>query len=996
MTLRWQELDIPIGGGIDTKTNEKLLRPPACADLSDAIFPASGVSGYETRHGYDRIRTSTELSSIDSLATLNSELVVLGGNKAYSVTELPNNTDLKELGDLIACSVDESTLSNRPENQTGGQVIEHNDVRVAVWYDGTSLRYDCTDATTGAVFTSNAAISNGTRAKLCAIGSTIMVVYFNSSTTAIRVLSIPTYAPTTTSNDEIASNAHADGLFDCIEATSAVVFIAYKTDVPACAGVLINESAGTIDTVTYDASHATTCIAVAKGSAELCVAAATSSNVDLFTTPGLNAFGSVTTNGGAKSDAAVNIAYAIDTADQHYLWFEIAGASNQFARVEATSGDGQADVDVDTPTFVKRQCGLASSAFYFDSKPVVHVALETNIQSQYFLLDTSLTAHAKCCVQEGVGIGTGLVTEHLPRVVGNIWAAPFRQNLELDIDPDVTPVPADVYAQSGMKLVRYTTVAPQSEQFGDALYVNAGLLWQYDGVTLSEAGFPVYPEGITSAASNGTGLLDSSTSYSYRVYYEWTNARGERARSATAQIVTQATGASDNTITLTIPTCTHTEREGVSIVVYRTEGNPNIVGGAPFYRVSSPDPSSTGNNAYLENDTSSDAVDFTDGYTDAQLLSKELDYQNTGELDNVTPPASKVMASAKNRIWFAGFEQASRAQYSKLNSRGRDPLENNNTNWIQVPEDGGDITAFAELNFHTVVFKEARAWAISGEGRDNVGQGFFNLPQVASLDVGCVEPRSVVNTPAGVMFKSQKGIWRLGHNLDMQYIGADVEAYNSQNITAATVVPEQNHVIFLTSSGSTLVYNYLIGAWSRFTNHEGTSAVIWNGTYVYARNDGRLYKQNPSSYSDDGVHYSMRFVTAPIYVGGGPQGRQKIRHIRLLGEYYSPHELRVGLRFDHEPGASDSGTWDPSEGVTVSLYGSGAYGAGAYGGSGNPVYQARFNMPRQKCQSVQFIIDTKHTGNAGRAMSIQAMQILVGYEPGLHNVAVESSFTSGE
>ena len=132
---------------------------------------------------------------------------------------------------------------------------------------------------------------------------------------------------------------------------------------------------------------------------------------------------------------------------------------------------------------------------------------------------------------------------------------------------------------------------------------------------------------------------------------------------------------------------------------------------------------------------------------------------------------------------------------------------------------------------------------------------------------------------------------------------------------------------------------------------------------------------------------------APIGIKG-VQGKQKIRHIRLLGEYYSPHDLRIGLRFNHEPGVSDVGTWDPSDGVTVSLYGAGAYGAGAYGGAGSPVYQTRFNMPRQKCQTVQFVIDSKNTSGAGRAVSIQAIQIEVGAKKGTGELSVNSSFSA--
>jgi hypothetical protein len=252
--------------------------------------------------------------------------------------------------------------------------------------------------------------------------------------------------------------------------------------------------------------------------------------------------------------------------------------------------------------------------------------------------------------------------------------------------------------------------------------------------------------------------------------------------------------------------------------------------------------------------------------------------------------------------------------------------------------------------------------------------------------------------------------------------------------------------------------------------------VVWNNVYTYARTNGRIYKQG-DTYADDGVHYGMKFVTAPIGIRG-VQGKQKVKLLRLLGEYYSPHTLRVGLRFNHEPGISDFGTWDPETGgVAVEAYGLGYYGgtlfganlghqssgelaigstallttsatdwptsgtlrltegattelvtytrsdafnftisattfayeksevvisdhSGAteenedYGGSGSPVYQARFNMPRQKCQVVQFVIDTTNTGGAGRAVSIQALQAEIGAKTGTGELAVDRSFSA--
>ena len=1010
MAVQWTTIEVPLGAGLDTKTNEKLLKPPFVADLSDAVFPASGADGYETRLGYDRVRTNTTLTDIATIASRDNELIALADDKLYSVSELNGNVDVYSKGALLAVNVTQETLDTQSDNQTDGQVITQSGVRVHSWYDSGSstIQYTTADSVTGTLISSNNSIANSTRAKLCRVNNAILLVYYNSSATSLRCTVIPTFAPTSTTDVELQADAHSDAVFDVEESVGHdSVFCAYKRDnggTPEVSSFLIDESGGVSGKVTVTAVAAernAVCLAVCVGQTRYFVAVASSTNVSLFRsdTANIPVITSWSTNTYVLA-SVVNIGFRVErtagqveASDTYWLWTEFAGASAQFDRVEITTADGIANVDPTSSTTTVRHSSLASSSVLINNEGWVHLAHDTAQQRTFFLTDGSGVVHAKCCT----GIGGGSISPHLPRVIDNIWAPVFREHLEIDVDPDIAETIANVFAQSGLKLVSYDlTHRPGIVQYGRTAYVASGVLWAYDGVQLVEQGFHIYPELVTSVTANSTGSLDNDTSYSYRVYYEWTNARGERQRSTTSEIVTQATGSSDDTNTLTIPTLSHGSKGAdVSIVVYRTVGDPIITGGAPFYRVSHSDPEQVGAalNRYVANDPTSDTVAFIDGLADADIRVRELDYLNTGELDNTASQSAHIIGEAKSRVFVAGTEKQSRAYYSKKNNRGRDQLEFHDGLFIDVPEEGGPITAFGSLNHYLVVFKSDSCYAISGEGRSNLGSGFFNLPQVVSLDVGCIEQRSIVNVPAGIMFKSNKGIWILGQNLQVQYIGSFVESFNDQDITNATVIPEENHVIFLTSSGSALVYNYLVNAWSRWTNHAGHGGVIWNGVYTYARTDGKLYKQSATAYTDDGVHYAMKFRTAPVGVKG-IQGNQRIRSVRLLGTYFNPHELRLGLRYNHEPGVSDTGTWDPSDGISVDLYGEGAYGSGSYGGSGSPVYQVRFNLPRQKCQVVQFEIDTTNTGNAGRAMSIQAIQIEVGAKRGLHDLSVNSSFSA--
>ena len=990
MTITYSPVEIPLGGGIDTKTSSKLIRPPMLADAQNVRL--TNAPGYETRKGYERIVTETSITDPRSLFTLDNDLLVLANDKLYSVTEHNNNVDLIEVSDLLLTGCSESVLDTQASNQQYPQMIEHQGLLVYVYYDSAAADcvYTIKDVDTGTRLVSETTISNSTRAYVMAYQNKVLIVYFDDGANAIKCLSFPTYDYTTTATATLKSDADADGVFTCTYLSwSDDIAVVYKNDTAGTPNVVAFQTDGTTisNSTVVDSTAATRDAAV--------IAAAEASNATvIYTSDGSVNHASFTstendwTSGFARTanvnatpvtDVACSISYS-DGAPLVRLYTEINGGS----RIDVTK---ESDISSLDPSNVDNSIYgimLASEAFVHENRSYIHVIDGLNIQSTFFLLDEDGQVHAKSCTGEAQ-------TEqgYNPKVQNGTVALTYKEQLNFNLST-TADVGTEVFSQYGIKRVDYDyTIKPKAVQFGKSAYISAGILYQYDGANLVEQGFHQFPQlrRTNLTPSTSTGNLTVAAQYSYRVYYEWYNAAGERQRSSSIPITDTLSG-TENTMQLTIPTLTMTRKGSeVSIVVYRTTANSNVVGGAPFYRCSDPDPASSGSNGYLANNTGAASVTFTDELSDDDLLKNELDYQNTNELDHIAPDSSTgVIGEAKNRVWLAGFQDGSKVLFSKLKIRPNDQLEfhdQNRTAYLKVPEEGGAVTAIGALKHFTVIFKAEHTYVVSGEGPDNFGNGSFNSPQLVSADVGCIDQRSLVNIPGGLMFKSNKGIWIVTDNLQVNYIGAPVEGYNSQDITAATTINEDNHVIFLTSSGRALVFNYLLNAWTTYTNHEGLDAVVWSGVYTYLRNNGAIYK-SADTYSDDGVAYNHLIKTAPIRLRGTQQ-QQKIRKLMLLGTYHSPHDLRVGCTWNYEPGVADYGTWDPDSHVSVSLYGAGAYGAGAYGGSGNPVYQADFRLPRRKCQSVQFTIESINTNNAGRAMSIEALQL----EAGIKNTGSE-------
>ena len=113
------------------------------------------------------------------------------------------------------------------------------------------------------------------------------------------------------------------------------------------------------------------------------------------------------------------------------------------------------------------------------------------------------------------------------------------------------------------------------------------------------------------------------------------------------------------------------------------------------------------------------------------------------------------------------------------------------------------MTGLAAVGNSLAVFRERQIYVIAGAGPDNTGAGgTFQEPEVISDEIGCVEPRSIVRIPAGVMFQSAKGIYLLASNYSLAYVGADVEAYNAETITAAVALTDRHEVRLTLASDS--------------------------------------------------------------------------------------------------------------------------------------------------------------------------------------------------
>ncbi len=974
MFSEWATLPLPFVGGLDTKTDGKLVAPPKLTVCQNAVFTKHGT--LKRRYGYDAIAARTidgaDITSFRGLATRDDQLLLQSDNKLYSYDALRER--YSDRGHLPLLSIEQTSVSSTNSAQSFADVCTLSDVSVLAWEDSRGGVYaSAWNTSTGAAYVTEQLISaTGQGPMVVAYASAISIFFYNTATgniesVRVNVVDVQTSIQAAPVVTRVDANT-LSGVFDVV-AHEDSAFLAYLADASLSAATVRVAKLlpdGTASVVTDVAARANaTAVAVGTDGSSVFVAQLWDGGVSLdlhwFSLANLTAVGSslaVRTGGTARTRVAVSAVGGVATVFYQQPQTAIGSHTpNTVGAFTYTLATSVASADLSF-----RHSKLGSRPFVYAGNTYVGLVTETTFQSTYFLVRSD----GVVCGRSNYGLAsTQPARTRLPSVqdlgAGRFQWGP-RIKRRLDVDPNQKLAAAYTHDTATVQVYDFGADFIATES-GGATYIPAGFLWQYDGTSPVESGFLLFPENVLLAGSTAAGSLVPTLTYQYRCYWEWTNASGERERSAALPYQISAIGgaapafsAGNNRVTITVPTLWHTRkaspRSNVALVVYRTEGN-----GTTFHRCSSADPTTVGAvNGWVNNSTAANSGTFTDDMADTVLRTKELDYQNTGELENAAPEPGSLIARSQSRLFLAGGTiKPDTVYYSKYRSPGQAAGRFNGNLTIRVDEEGGPITALAEMNGAVIIFKRDRIYATApGEnGASNLGVGGYGVAQLVTSDVGCSKPKTVCMTPIGLVFATEKGLYLLEQNFTVRYLGADVESFGTADIVDATVTPAQNTIVFLTSSGTALIYDYLFGQWGTWTNHPGISSALWNDTFVWLDTGGRTLHQAEDVYTDGGVFYQMRARLAPIRpAGAGIQNYWRARRIQILGEYLSSHTLHMDLYRNREDSPIESVTFEPDSVLNLSTWGSGTWGSGAWGGSGRREYKFELRVAEQKCETL--------------------------------------------
>ena len=381
-----------------------------------------------------------------------------------------------------------------------------------------------------------------------------------------------------------------------------------------------------------------------------------------------------------------------------------------------------------------------------------------------------------------------------------------------------------------------------------------------------------------------------------------------------------------------------------------------------------------------------DAVSIVTQPSSADTITRWTDL---GELQHVAPPPLVDVCSTQARIWALSAENGRLQVWpSKLLTNGFAPEFP--SEFIQtIPAEGGECTALAALDDKIVVFKERAIFVLFGDPGDNTGaRSTIQRARLISSDVGCSNPRSVVEGPFGVAFQASSesasgraGVHVLSRDLQLTYPGAAVkETVAGVTFQSGTLVSPEKEVRWIMDSGKVLVWSYDVGKWSTYTERAVGSSTVRRGQYAAKVTDNTILV-DLNGWNVTSTH-SMQIVTPWIKVAG-LQGFQRCWSSTHLFRRYGSH-LKIEIAYDY------SGTWNVLDAHT---YSTSKLGALEDATSGR--VQVMLHHRIQKCESFRFRV-TEDTSNDDGSQGLEYLgcTVEVGVKKGSFRKALPPAASS--
>lgn len=956
MALAKQILEIPLGAGVDTKSDPKVVGPGSLLVAENGEFTEPGA--IRKRNGYTALTKSRldggNISAGAMLATYRDQLVAFDGDYLYTYASTAAGWAQKGRCRLVGAKTNRIGLGS-VNYATSVDVASTGGITVYAWKNASGANASVIDEATGAEIQSgtNVDSASDTQVRVVASGAYIYLVFVRTAN--VRMYALNTASPGSwASVVNIATDAGGGRAFDVGSLGSGNAVCAYETSSNEINVIKFN-STGATDGPTTIAENPASQIGVTVTAAQDIHLAYRQATTNYVRCTALDSdLASLFSPATIETDATADMFVGVENVTDTVQWIYNATASSSYRRVRYFSVDNAGSAS--SADVMARSVSVASRPFVYGSFTyfLAHYASQASVvaadvgDAAYLLMDTD----GNVCGRVLTG---NAPSEALVGIAGSLWPssavalasgryvfgvpAAYSQNVLIDSD-DYTVgglVPIPTWAEFDF------TFRGEPAESRETLYIPGAQLNEFDGGRVHENNFHCVPYVQASTAGTGGSLSDGS--WQFAVVFAYFDGRGEIHWSAPSVpvTVTLSGGGSAQKITLVIPYLRLTAKESVRVFVYATED-----GGSTLYEISE---------QYNDPTTDAFTLEITStlltGITDNRIL-----YTNGGVLENGPAPAMQSVVRRGKRLY--GVSHDGVVHYSKERVTGEGAAFVPETLVTSLVQDGSDEWRLAVMDGNLVAVSERGIQIVTGDGFNDVGVlGNLSEPQVIATDVGLIAKTPVLSTKEGVYFRSRKGICRLGRSLEVEYVGAPVEGYNSLTMVSAALVPTKNQIRFGHSDGSTLVYDYLLNRWSVFTNHNQVGAAYWGSTYCLLKSDGTVWQQS-TGFEDPSSTAITMAVETPWAKLSALQGFQRVFYVSVLGEWRSAHTLSLKTHYNYEPSAAETKTFNAATGFTP----------------GQPL-QVRHHLGK-KCTAAKWRIEDSAQAGTKESFALTALSLELG------------------
>ena len=524
MALDKNNVTISFVKGLDRKTDPNQIEVDNFSNLSNSVFDTIGR--LTKRNGFG---TLSSLSLTQHLATFSGNLIGVGDNLSAYIAGANawTNTGVFQ---PVSVSAFNFVQNNLIQSQMD-VAVSPNGLMAMTYQEGVGFApsnyYSVTDYTTGQMtLIPSATVSSGSftqnfPARVYYLNGKFVVLYDQTSTAVGDPISYLAYFTINPSDLSVSSTSYMSssrysftsyGSFDGAVASSTL-YVAWNDGFGGSTYVATISSsfqASAAVGVCSFSGRAVTC-AFDQGSFFVGVVASASPQrtINYFSTDSslvLNRTPQTVTSSGT-SILSTRVINNITSYAQNGTWYVLSEVQNYYNYPTYTTvpSMGSASCNyVNCLTVASgalasevtslKGLGLASKAFVFSGRPYVLTAYQGLYQNAYFLVGTANGAVAKLAYGNGNGYTSGI----LPSVglVGSSGLTAYLyqnsiQSVNKGTALSSTAPTAGIYTTSGVRVGKFTfaydLITPT--EIGRTLNLNAGFLWSYDGVKLTENNF---------------------------------------------------------------------------------------------------------------------------------------------------------------------------------------------------------------------------------------------------------------------------------------------------------------------------------------------------------------------------------------------------------------------------------------------------------------------------------------------------------------------------